>query len=101
MLLVQTRGEEKLGGGQQKGGAGAQGAVEKGDISEKPHVRYTCSLSPFSFPLQRVERERGEDWGRVKGVQAPSCTPLPVAHLVGWRGAKAGPTENALSLKVS
>lgn len=64
MLLVQTRGEEKLGGGQQKGGAGAQGAVEKGAISEKPHVQYTCSLSPFSFPLQRVERERGEDWGR-------------------------------------
>lgn len=51
-LLVQTRGEEKLGGGQQKGGAGAQGAVEKGAISEKPHVQYTCSLSPFSFPLQ-------------------------------------------------
>lgn len=69
--------------------------------SQRNHMSSTPAPSPLSPSLCRVERERGEDWGRDKRVQVPSCTPLPVAHLVGWRGAKAGPTENALSLKVS
>lgn len=70
--MVQTRGEQKLGGGQQKGGAGVQGAVEKrgekkGVILEAPHDQYTCSLSPFSCPLQRGERERGAGLGDRQG----------------------------------
>lgn len=66
-------------------GAVEKGGEKKGAILEKPHDQYTCSLSPFSFPLQRGERERGAGLGeRQEGAGAEAAGPSP--WLTWWGG---------------
>lgn len=76
MSLVQTRGEDKLGGGQQKGGGGMQGQWRREGRRRGPswrnHMTSTPAPSPVSPSLCREVRGREvQDWARDRRVQAP------------------------------